>query len=115
MKNADYNDFLIGNVNADSFEEMNNSPALTAMLRDISAGVAACEAECGYFSICGGAAPINKLAENGTFASTTTVFCALTQMAPADVVLGSVENLLAADRQPGPQVRQHLEAGAPAA
>jgi len=110
MKNADYDDFLIGNVNTDSFEQMCHSPALAAMQRDISAGVAACEAECGYFSVRGGGAPINKLAENMSFASTRTVFCALTHMAPADVVLGSVENLLAPDRGPGPQPRQVPEA-----
>ncbi len=103
MKNAGYKDFLIGNVDTDSFEQMCNSPALAAMLRDISAGVAACEAECGYFSVCGGGSPINKLAENMSFASTTTVFCALTQMAPADVVLGSIENLLAPDQEPSPR------------
>jgi uncharacterized protein len=99
MKNADYADFLIGNVDTDSFEQMNDSPALAAMLRDIAAGVAACAAGCDYFSVCGGGAPINKLAENGSFASTSTVFCALTQMAPADVVLGSVDDLLVPDRE----------------
>jgi uncharacterized protein len=100
MKDANYADFLIGNVNTDSFDQMRNSPALGAMQRDIAAGVAACQAECDYFSVCGGGAPINKLAENNSFASTKTVFCALTQMAPADIVLGSVETLLTPSREP---------------
>ncbi len=93
MKNPGYADFLIGNINTDSFHRMRNNPALAAMQRDIAAGVAACKTECGYFSVCGGGAPINKLAENSSFATTRTMFCALTQMAPADVVLASVENL----------------------
>jgi uncharacterized protein len=101
MKNAEYDDFLIGNVDTDSFEQLCNSPVLAAMLRDISIGVAACEKECGYFSVCGGGAPINKLAENLSFSSTRTMFCTLTQMAPADIVLGSVEDVLVADRANG--------------
>lgn len=98
MKNAAYGDFLIGNINTDTLDQMRDSPALATMWRDISAGVSACAAECDYFSVCGGGAPINKLAETKSFGSTKTMFCALTQMAPADVVLASVENRL--DQEP---------------
>lgn len=66
-KNADYNDFLIGNINTDSMEEIRASRWLAAMQRDIDAGVEACRTSCEYFSVCAGGAPMNKLSENGTF------------------------------------------------
>jgi uncharacterized protein len=89
-RNAEYDNFLVGNVNADSFATMHARLAVSALQRDIAAGVAACRATCEYFSVCGGGAPVNKLSENGSFRSTRTMFCALTQMAPVDVVLASV-------------------------
>jgi uncharacterized protein len=92
-KQAEYNDFIIGNINTDSLEQIRDSQWLTAMRRDIDAGVAACRATCEYFSICGGGAPMNKLSENGSFNSTQTVFCSLIQMAAADVVLASAREL----------------------
>jgi len=92
-KNADYNDFLIGNINTDTMEQLRNSRALAAMQCDIDAGVAACRDSCEYFSICGGGAPMNKLTENGSFRSTQTAFCSLIQMAAADLVLASAREL----------------------
>ena len=49
------------------------------MQRDIDAGVAMCRERCEYFSVCGGGEPVNKLSENGTFVSTETTYCRLTQ------------------------------------
>ena len=57
------------------------------MQRDIQAGVAMCRAQCPYFRLCGGGEPVNKLAENGTFASTATNYCRMTRMAVADLLL----------------------------
>jgi len=87
LKNAKYNDFVIGNINADSLEEMRRSAAMRAMLRDIAAGVELCRQSCEYFSVCGGGAPVNKLFENGSFESARTSFCELTQKAPIDLIL----------------------------
>jgi uncharacterized protein len=92
-KNADYGDFVIGNINTDSMQQLIDSPALAAMQRDIDAGVDACRASCEYFSICGGGAPMNKLSENGSFRSTHTTFCGLVQMAAADLVLATAREL----------------------
>ncbi len=86
-RNAEYDDFLIGNVNRDDFATMLDRLVNSAMAREVAAGVAACRAECAYFSVCGGGAPMNKLSENGSFRGTRTLFCELTQMAPVDVVL----------------------------
>ncbi|HEY2152914.1 MAG TPA: hypothetical protein VGH34_19035, partial [Vicinamibacterales bacterium] len=57
------------------------------------AGTAACRQGCGYFSVCGGGAPVNKLAENGSFRSGATAFCRLTQMVPTDLILDAFDRL----------------------
>ena len=93
LKNAAYNDFLIGNIHSDTLEQMLHSEAMQAMSRDIAAGVAACQAECPYFSVCGGGSPINKLTENGSFASTQTVFCDLVHRVPTDLILNALDHL----------------------
>ena len=92
-KHADYNDFIIGNVHTDSFEAMQQSPAMAAMTRDIAAGVDMCRQQWEYFSVCGGGAPVNKLAENGSFCSSRTRFCELVQMVPTDLVLEAMDRM----------------------
>lgn len=86
-KNEEYNDYIIGNVNADAFADLPLSPVLAKMHADIQEGVAQCRAQCAYFDLCGGGQPANKIAENGTFASSATSFCRMTRMAVADLVL----------------------------
>jgi len=93
LKNSGYSDFIIGNIETDSLEEMRHSPAMLAMSRDIAAGVEECRQSCQYFSICGGGAPVNKLTENGSFASSRTTFCSLTQMAPTDLILDAFDRV----------------------
>jgi uncharacterized protein len=93
LKNADYDDFIIGNVHTHSLEDMRASATLQRMARDIDRGVEACRRTCGYFSVCGGGAPVNKLTENGSFASDRTRFCELTQMVPIDLILDALERV----------------------
>jgi uncharacterized protein len=93
LKHDEYGDFIIGNIHADSLESMRRSRPMNAMSRDIAAGVEACRRDCEYFSVCGGGAPVNKLAENGSFASTRTSFCSLTQMVPIDLILQAFDRL----------------------
>jgi uncharacterized protein len=93
LKNGDYGDFIVGNIRTDSLEAMHRSVTMNAMSRDIAAGVAACRENCEYFSVCGGGAPINKLAENGSFTGTRTSFCSLTQMVPVDLILDAFDQL----------------------
>ncbi|MGQ0582664.1 MAG: cyclophane-forming radical SAM/SPASM peptide maturase GrrM/OscB [Reyranella sp.] len=100
-KNADYDDFLLGNINRQSLAEIYQASVDSAFLRDIRKGVEACRAHCEYFSVCGGGAPVNKFFENGRFDSTTTSFCTLTQMVPTDLILEAFDKLeqsLADDR-----------------
>lgn len=92
-KNADYDDFLLGNINTRSLAEIYQACLDSALLRDIRAGTEACRGSCDYFSVCGGGAPVNKLFENGRFDSTTTSFCTLTQMVPTDLILNAYDRL----------------------
>jgi uncharacterized protein len=92
-KNERYGNFIIGNVNRDSLEDMQRSAVMLAMTADIAAGVQACRQSCEYFSVCGGGAPVNKLTENGSFASARTSFCSLTQMVPTDLILDAFDRL----------------------
>jgi uncharacterized protein len=93
LRNAEYADFLIGNIKADSLDDMRRSAPMVALTRDIAAGVEECRRTCEYFSVCGGGAPVNKLAENGSFRSTRTSFCQLTQMVPTDLILAAFDRL----------------------
>ena len=93
LKDARYQDFIIGNVHSSSLEEMRESDAMRAMARDIASGVETCRGSCEYFSVCGGGAPVNKLFENGSFASGRTSFCDLTQKVPIDLILDAFGRL----------------------
>lgn len=93
MKNKDYDDFLLGNININSLEEIHSACLRSALYRDIEVGTRACEAGCEYFSVCGGGSPVNKLFENGSFTGTETSFCTLTQMVPTDLILEAYDRL----------------------
>ena len=99
LKNGDYGDFIVGNIHTASLESMRRSRAMKAMAHDIALGVEACRRNCEYFSVCGGGAPVNKLAEAGSFTGTRTSFCSLTQMVPIDLILDAFDRLK--DREPG--------------
>ena len=99
-KNERYNNFIVGNVHEDTIEQMLTSKVMEAMTTDIRAGVEACRKECGYFSLCGGGAPVNKLSENGTFASTQTSFCNLVQITPANLILEAYDRMEATLAKP---------------
>jgi uncharacterized protein len=93
LKNGDYGDFIVGNIHTDSLESMRRSRTMKAMTRDIALGVEACRRGCEYFSVCGGGAPVNKLAETGSFTGTRTSFCSLTQMVAIDLILDAFDRL----------------------
>jgi uncharacterized protein len=93
LKNAAYGDFLLGNVNYGTLVDFLHSPNLARMMTDIRAGLEMCRTNCQYFSVCGGGEPVNKLAENGTFASTETKYCRLTRMRTVDLVLDAIERM----------------------
>ncbi len=109
LKNARYEDYLLGNIHTHSLVQIQQACLESAMLRDIRAGVEACARSCEYFSVCGGGAPVNKLFEAGSFAATRTSYCTLTQMVPTDLLLEAFDRLEqgvanGAAPPPGPQV-----------
>jgi len=91
LKNQVYGDFLLGNINRDALLDLPQRANFTQMLADIRAGVEMCRSRCEYFTVCGGGEPVNKLAENGTFASTETTYCRVTKMRATDLVLDALE------------------------
>jgi uncharacterized protein len=91
LKNSNYENFFLGNINRDLLVDLPRRPNFTRMLADIQAGVEMCRERCEYFSVCGGGEPVNKLAENGSFASTETTYCRLTKMRATDLVLDALE------------------------
>jgi uncharacterized protein len=100
--NERYNNFIVGNVHQHTLQQMLDSTTMRAMANDIQAGVDACRDECGYFSLCGGGAPVNKLSENGSFNSTKTSFCNLIQITPTNLILNAfsqMEDVLAKTAQ----------------
>jgi uncharacterized protein len=95
LKNDRYGDFCFGNVQTNALPEMTSSSKFNRVFRDIQAGVKLCSETCGYYFLCGGGAPSNKYYENGTFASTETMYCRYTIKMPVDIVLADLEEALA--------------------
>jgi len=93
LKNEEYRDFLLGNINFQSLREIRDACLASPLFRDIQAGVQACSRSCDYFSVCGGGAPVNKLFENGSLTGTETSYCTLTQMVPTDLILEAYDRL----------------------
>jgi uncharacterized protein len=93
LKNAGYEDYLLGNIHTRSLAQIHEACLQSPMYRDICKGVEACARSCEYFSVCGGGAPVNKLFETGSFTGTQTSYCTLTQMVPTDLLLEAFDRL----------------------
>jgi uncharacterized protein len=93
LKNAAYGDFSLGNINRDALVDLPQRPNFVRLCSDIRKGVEMCREGCGYFSVCGGGEPVNKLAENGSFVSTETTYCRLTKMRVTDLVLDTIDRV----------------------
>jgi uncharacterized protein len=93
LKNALYDDFVLGNINRDRLVDLVDRPLLKRMKTDIDAGIASCRESCEYFSVCGGGEPVNKLFENGSFATAETTYCRTTKMSLTDLVLDRLEQM----------------------
>jgi uncharacterized protein len=92
-KNAEFNDFIIGDIRKNTLREIYADCLKSKLHAAISEGVRKCAKECGYYQVCGGGAPVNKLFETGTFAATRTGYCRLTQMVPTDIILDAIDRL----------------------
>ncbi len=104
LRHPEYGGFVFGHVGDGSLDGLRCSQALQRVDADIQAGVRICQDRCPYFAFCRGGAPANKLAENGTFASSETLFCRLTQKTVIECVLRHLDRTL----PPVPAVHQAL-------
>ena len=91
LDSSRYGPFALGNVATDSLDAILASPRFARMEADIAEGVRMCRQSCRYFPFCGGGPPGNKHFENGTFASTETLFCRLHMKACLDVTADWLE------------------------
>ncbi len=83
--------FVLGNVSTDTVEGVCASARFQRIEREIAQGIDMCRDTCAYFPFCGGGPPANKFFENGTFASTETLFCRLHKKVCVDVTLELLE------------------------
>jgi uncharacterized protein len=98
LQSETYGDFSFGNVMTDGLARMSKDDKFKRVCKDIRAGVRLCARTCEYYAFCGGGAPSNKYFENGTFASTETMYCRYTIKTPIDIVLAELETALNIDR-----------------
>jgi uncharacterized protein len=94
VKDSRYGSFCWANVYTGKWSDIIRAPGFHRAWNDIAIGVQHCQDSCAYFELCGGGSPSNKLAENGTFASTETLHCRLHVKAIADVMMDVIEREL---------------------
>ncbi|MGL4552992.1 MAG: cyclophane-forming radical SAM/SPASM peptide maturase GrrM/OscB [Gemmataceae bacterium] len=92
--------FALGHVARDSLASVVATERFARIEEEIARGVEMCRASCDYFAFCGGGAPANKHFENGTFASTETLFCRLHKQVCLDVAVGWLEQNAVPGRAP---------------
>jgi uncharacterized protein len=96
----EYGSFVFGNVAEHRLEDVARSEAFRRVAEDVAAGVRLCRETCAYFPLCGGGSPSNKLGENGTFRSASTLHCTAHIKEVVEVVLRGVEEDLAGTGAP---------------
>jgi uncharacterized protein len=85
MRHPRLGDLSFGTIEDVDFTTLFDNPRFARVDEEVRAGLALCSKSCGYFDVCGGGAPSNKLSENGTFASAETMFCRLKNQALVDI------------------------------
>jgi uncharacterized protein len=97
VKSVAHDDFFFGNLVHESLDVGVARPVFQRLYAEISAGVAQCRAECGYFRVCGGGSPSNKFAETGRFDTTETGYCRSWTQGLADACLDFIEGAMSAE------------------
>ena len=107
LHHPEFGPFVLGNIHDPmAFTGLAANPRLTAMVESIGRGIDACARSCGYFPVCKGGVPANKLGEHKTFEATETLACRFKRKAVADVVTellitGKLQPLSGATLAPG--------------
>jgi uncharacterized protein len=93
--------FSLGNIrDVKSVDEFLVMERAKAIQREIDRGVEMCRQGCDYFGVCGGGSPGNKFYEQGTFATTETLKCALQIQELTEVILTAFADPVAGHLQP---------------
>jgi uncharacterized protein len=90
-KNQTYGSFAWANALDGSWSTLLANPAFQKVNAAISDGVRRCRETCGYFTVCGGGDPSNKLAEHGRLDGSETNACRFSVQAVADVIVAELE------------------------
>lgn len=85
-----HNDFVIGNIESSSFQDMLNSDVLEAMSSEIFSGIKMCAKQCLFFDFCGGAYTSNRFYEHGRFDLSETTSCRFHRKTLTNVILQSI-------------------------
>lgn len=109
MTHEDYATFAIGQLPDATLDGILAGQSFRRMCAGIEAGVRQCRGSCDYFDLCLGGAPVNKLFENGSFASSETMFCRLAHKVVSDVVLADLERRLKTPMPPKELVSSDLK------
>ena len=95
LSDPHYGDLAVGQLPGADLPAILAGPVFRRIWSDIETGTELCRQSCAYFDLCLGGAPVNKLAELGTFAGSETLHCRLSHQAIADTVLLQLETRLA--------------------
>lgn len=76
-----YGDFIAGNVLSHRISDMLDQAHRLRYIDEFMTGLARCQEECQFFDFCRGAQAGNRYFENGSFATTETVYCRVTRQA----------------------------------
>jgi uncharacterized protein len=88
LRSEAHNNFCFGNILREDLDAVMRSAPFRRAQSEIATGVESCRATCRYFEVCGGGAPANKMMENGSLATSETMFCRLSVQSAADALLG---------------------------
>ena len=80
--------FIFGNIKDELIIDCLNKPHFREIYHEIKSGVSLCKKTCSYFRSCGGGMVSNKLFENGSFNSSTTMACRYMEQKLCDIARG---------------------------
>lgn len=89
---AGWDGLPLGHVGRDNLPAIVASPRFRRVAAAVERGVITCRTNCPYFSLCGGGAPANKVAETGRFDTTETRHCRATVQLVSEVFLRRLEH-----------------------
>lgn len=87
-------DLSLGNILTDPLPPDSDNINYVRQWTSIQTGIKNCKAECGFFNLCLGGAPSNKLGEKASFECTETLFCKLTKKVMINIVLDELDSTL---------------------